>query len=218
MAYSVRNVIVGAAALYVSTGDSGDATYATPDFPVPATPLTAGEGFATLLDAGGEFDTDWRHTGFTTDGLELTYAPDYTDIEVDQLLDSAKIFKTSLRVTLGTTLSEATLENLLLSWGQGGDPAAPTDEATATEVGIASGGLGDEPIEHALIAIGPAPRTPAGARRERVYYARRVLSVESSAHSLRRNEATVFPVSFRLLPDPTQPVGREYGTIRDRTV
>jgi hypothetical protein len=34
---------------------------------------------------------------------------------VDQLLDTAKIFKQGMKVTLKTTLAEATLENLLLA-------------------------------------------------------------------------------------------------------
>jgi len=47
--------------------------------------------------------------------------------------------------------------------------------------------------------------------------ARRVLNVEASSHSYRRNEATVFPLSFRLLPDPAFS-GAEYGMIVDRQI
>lgn len=207
--YQTRNVIVGAAALYIGASDSSVGGYTTPA--LPAAPA-AGVSFTSALDGA----SGWRSVGFTTDGLELTYAPDYADIEVDQLLDSAKIFKQSLRVTLATTLTEASLDNLIVSWGR---PTADVSSTTSDAyTGIASGALGDEPVERALSAVGPAPRSTAGAKRERVYYARRVLSVESSAHAMRRNEATVFPVSFRLLPDTTQPAGSEYGTIRDRNI
>ena len=85
-------------------------------------------------------------------------------------------------------------------------------------MGIAAGALGDEPVERSLVAVGPGPRTAANAKRERLYHARRVLSVESTSLALRRSEATVFPVSFRLLPDPNAAAGQEYGIIRDRTV
>lgn len=210
MAYQVRNVIIGAAALYISASDSTVGGYTTPV--LPASP-GAGTSFATALEGA---TATWRHTGFTSEGLELSYEPDYGDVEVDQLLDSAKVFKTSMRVSLNTTLSEASLENLLISWGQGSATLAST--TSDQTLGIAAGSLGDEPVERALAAVGVAPRTAGGAKRERVYYARRVLSVESSAHALRRSEATVFPVSFRLLPDPTQPAGQEYGIIRDRNV
>ncbi|QIQ62921.1 major tail protein [Streptomyces phage Moab] len=209
MAYQVRNIIIGAAALYISVKDSTDASWAGGPA-LPAAP-SSGSSYTTALDGS----TDWRHAGFTTEGLEVSYEPDYGDVEVDQLLDSAKLFKQSMRVTINTTLAEAALENLLIAWGQ--QSATLTSTSSTTELGIAAGALGDEPVERALVAVGPGPKTAAGAKRERLYHARRVLSVESTAHSVKRNEATVFPVAFRLLPDPNFS-GSEYGVIRDRNV
>ena len=52
----------------------------------------------------------------------LTITPDFGEVEVDQLLDSAKIFKQGMQVTLNTTFAEATLENLLYAIA-----AAPRD-------------------------------------------------------------------------------------------
>lgn len=208
MAYQVRNIIIGAAALYISAADSTDENWSGG----PALPAASGgTSFTAALDSSADF----RHTGFTTEGLEVSYEPDFGDVEVDQLLDSAKLFKQSMRVMVNTTLAEASLENLLVAWGQQSATLAST--ASTTDLGIAAGALGDEPVERALVAVGPGPKTLAGAKRERIYHARRVLSVESSAHSVRRNEATVFPVSFRLLPDPNF-VGSEYGVIRDRNI
>lgn len=208
MAYQVRNIIIGAAALYISADDSTATGYTAPT--LPAAPA-AGASFSTALDSAA----DWRHAGFTTEGLEISYEPDFGDVEVDQLLDSAKLFKQSMRVTINTTLAEASLENLLVAWGQ----ASGTLSTSGTEntLGIAAGALGDEPVERSLVAVGPGPRAADNAKRERIYHARRVLSVEASAHSVRRNEATVFPVAFRLLPDPNF-AGQEYGVIRDRNV
>ena len=208
MAYQVRNIIIGAAALYISAKDSTVANYTAPT--LPAAPA-AGASFSTALDGAA----DWRHAGFTTEGLEISYEPDFGDVEVDQLLDSAKLFKQSMRVTINTTLAEASLENLLVAWGQ--SSTSLTSSGTEDTLGIAAGALGDEPVERSLVAVGPGPRAAAGAKRERIYHARRVLSVEASAHSVRRNEATVFPVAFRLLPDPNF-AGQEYGVIRDRNV
>ena len=209
MAYQVRNIIIGAAALYISSEDSTAAGYTAPT--LPAAPA-AGASFSTALDGA----SDWRHAGFTTEGLEISYEPDFGDVEVDQLLDSAKLFKQSMRVTINTTLAEASLENLLVAWGQ--SATSLTTSGTEDTLGIAAGALGDEPVERSLVAVGPGPRAAAdGAKRERIYHARRVLSVEASAHSVRRNEATVFPVAFRLLPDPNHG-GSEYGVIRDRNI
>lgn len=203
MAYNARNIIVGAAALYLSATEGGNTA-------LPAAPA-AGTSYATALEGS----TAWRHAGYTSEGLELAYEPDWTDIEVDQLLDSAKIFKTSMRATINTTIVESTLENLLIAWGQ--TASTLTSDAGGNILGIAAGGLGDEPVERSLAAVGPAPRVVAGTRRERLYYARRVLSVDSVSVASRRDEATMFPVSFRLLPDANF-AGSEYGTIRDRNV
>lgn len=208
MTYQVRNIIIGAAALYISVKDSTDPTWAGG----PALPAaTSGQSFTTALDASSDF----RHTGFTTEGLEISYEPDYGEVEVDQLLDSAKLFKQAMKVMVNTTLSESTLENLLVVWGQ--QTATLTSTTSTNDLGIAGGALGDEPTERALVAVGPGPKTAAGVKRERIYHGRRVLSVETTAHSLKRNEATVFPVSFRLLPDPNF-ASAEYGIIRDRNL
>jgi hypothetical protein len=220
MAYNVKNILVGAAALYLSVGDSvagtlpngvpGDGSAAT-NGAAPA----AGASMTTALDAA---PTIWRHAGFTSEGLEVSYEPDYTDVEVDQLLDSAKVFKTGMRVTVNTTFAEASLENLVVTWGQQTGTLSST--GSTGELGIAAGALGDEPVERALVAvgIGPRPALQPTQKRERVYFARRVLSVDTSAHAVRRAEATVFPVSFRLLPDATAAIGKEYGFIRDRNI
>lgn len=224
MANQVRNIIIGAAAVYLSKKDSTDPTWAGG----PALPQgTASETLVTPLEGDS---ANWRAVGFTREGLEISYEPDFGDVEVDQMLDSAKLYKQSMKVSVNTTFAEATLENLLVAWGQQASSyvaSAAAGDVTAynsaiavgdSVVGISSGALGDEPVERALVAVGVGPRTAGGIKRERVYHARRVLSVDSSSQALRRNEATVFPVSFRLLPDPAAKTGAEYGIIRDRNV
>jgi hypothetical protein len=219
MAYSVKNIIVGAAAFYVSVKDSSDATFynANGSVSVALPTLTASTTAVTALDAA---TTAWRHVGFTTDGVEFAYTPDFGEVEVDQLLDAAKMFKQGMTASVNTTLAEATLENLVLAWGQKGSSlaAAPAPDATeGQELGIASGALLDEPVERSIVFVGPAPRSATGAKRERVYHLRRALNVEESSHSLAKTDATTIPVSLRLLPDPYF-TGKEYGIIRDRVV
>lgn len=202
MAYKHQNVIVGAAAIYLSTEDSTEWTTA------PVVP--AGTPGASVVDAL-EASADWTSTGYTSDGLEIAYEPNFGEVEVDQSLDTVKMFKQSMTMSANTTFSEATLKNLLIVMGQ------KSSTLVSDELGLAAGALGDDPVERALVAVGRAPAAPGGQKRERIYYARRVLSVETSNHSLRRNEATVFPVSFRLLPDAAY-ADKEYGTIKDRTI
>lgn len=192
----VRNIIVGAAAVFVA--DEPDTVTALPTFQANASAKVALDG-----------SNAWRNVGFTMEGVEVSYEPDYGDVEVDQLLDSALVFKQSMRVTVNTTFAEATLENLLVVWGQA------EDSLNGDVLNIEAGELGDYPLERSVAFVGPGPRT--GGRKERVYHLARAIQTESSSFALRRNEATGLPVSFRLLPDAdASPV--RYGTIQDRAV
>lgn len=221
---NVNNIIVGAAEVWTSKKDSTQVA-AWPTYSIPT--FTANSSARSAMDAATGSD-GWRNVGFTSEGIEVQYSPDYGDIQVDQLLDTAKLFKQAMTVSVNTTLAEATLENLLFAFAQssatkdasahGADDLTKYAKGTGGEtLGFEAGALGSEPVERALVFIGNAPRSTAGKKRERVYHARRVLNVEASSHSYRRNEATVFPVSFRLLPDPAFS-GAEYGLIVDRLI
>ena len=241
MATSTKNIIVGAADIFISAvnGDSR--------------PATTNAALATLLPSGSSArqgllqSADYREVGYTNTGFEVSYEPNYGEVQVDQLLDAARLFKQSLKVMLKTELTEGTLENLTLSWGQMDSyyvnatgstiTAIPTysavkvqsaDTAGAT-LNLAAGALGDAPTERTLIAVGNAPAytqgsnfgtagAQGGRQKERVYVARRVVSVDTTAHALKRDSATVFPVSFRCLPDDrsTSYAGSEYGVVIDR--
>lgn len=231
MAYSHKNVIVGAAAMYISEKDS---TSPSGWWPTETNGVASGPvgpqlpAFVANTKAEKAFDTEaakpaasrlWRSAGYTTDGIEVSYEPDYGEVTVDQALDSVKMFKQGMRVSVNTTLSEATLENLLVSWGQQNS----TLGASGSELKISSGELGDDPVERGLAFVGPAPRGPVSGgvseKRERVYHLRRALQVESSAHSLSRSDATTFPVSFRCMPDSWPGAsGEDYGKIIQRVI
>jgi hypothetical protein len=184
-----KQILVGAAEFYVAAAETAFPTLAGTTKTVDST-LT---GYDTV--------------GFTQEGVEVSYEPDYGDVEVDQLLDSARIFKQSMRVTVNTTLAQATLENLIIVWGQ----AAST--LSAEVLTLEGGALGDAPIERTLLFVGPGPRT-ASTNKERVYHVSRAIQTESSSHALRRSEVTALPVSFRILPTSAG----SYGTVRDRVV
>lgn len=214
--YKVQNIIVGAAALYVSAIDSTSASWVQ----TGATPVVGALGPAfptetantTVLPALDAATTNWRSAGFTSEGVEVSYEPQFGDIEVDQLLDSAKLFKQSMRVMVNTTFTEATLENLLVIWGQ------QNATLSGSTLGISSGELGDEPVERSLVFVGPAPRTAStNKKQERVYHCHRALSVESTSYAMRRNEPTTLPVSFRILPDPIRSA-KQYGYVKDRQI
>jgi hypothetical protein len=161
--------------------------------------------------AGGTDAAAYRNVGYTNNGLQITYNPSYGSVTVDQLLDTAKLFKESMEVMIATEMAEGTLENILVVFGQG------KSTLNGGVLGLEAGALGSAPTERQLIAVGQAPTTTS-ATSERVYYARRVLSVQQSQFSLARNAASTFPVTFRLLPSGDSAyAGQEYGKIIDRT-
>lgn len=210
MAYSTRNIIVGAAAVYASVIDSTNPAF-YPSGQKTGVALPAFTANVTAVNALEAATTNWVGVGYTSDGIELSYEPDFGDVAVDQLLDSAKVFKQGMRVSVRTSLAEPTLANLVLAWGQAGSTNA------GGVLTISGGALGDDPVERSLAFVGPGPRSATGIKQERVYYVRRALQVETSAHMLARADATMLPVSFRLLPEATTS-GSDYGTITERVL
>lgn len=242
---NARNILVGASPLFLSVEDSTTSGYVENLVPgtalagavarnktVPAfkngaeavgqTPATSGESYISTLNGvdianstvSATTGAAYRNVGFTNNGLQITYNPSYGSVTVDQLLDTAKLFKETMEVMIATEMAEGTLENVLAVFGQ----SAATLTESGKKLGLAAGALGEAPVERQLVAIGQAPTTAASSKTERVYYARRTLSVQQSQFSLARNAASTFPVTFRLLPSGAAvDAGAEYGTIVDRT-
>jgi hypothetical protein len=211
-----KNIIVGAAAMFVALdGEFDPATVVLPDF-VP------GEGYQdTLSDA----TTLVRNVGYTMNGLEVQFQPDFGEVQVDQLLDVAKLYKQGMQVNLNTAFAEATLENLLVaiaapSSDYDGDAALdnPLEDgakATGKVMNLSSGSLGECPVERGLIAVGPGTGDcDPDEYIERIYVAYRALSIDNVTVSAKRDEPSMFEVSFRLLPASNG----SYGKIVDRTV
>ena len=184
----------------------------------PVTGYVAGSSYIDSLNAidttPGTNGAAYRNVGYTNNGLQITYNPTYDSVTVDQLLDTAKLFKSAMEVMIATEFAEGTLENVLAVFGQ----KASTLSSDGKTLGLEAGALGAAPVERQLIAVGQAPTSDTTSKTERVYYARRVLSVQQSQFSLARNAASTFPVTFRLLPSgAADAAGAEYGTIVDRT-
>ena len=228
---NAKNILVGASPLFLSVEDSTvngyvenmeagqDAAFvANKNRSVPA--FKSSESYTSTLNnvstdtaatdsPAGTKGAAYRNVGYTNNGLQITYNPTYDSVTVDQLLDTAKLFKSAMEVMIATEMSEGTLENVLVVFGQ------PASTLNSGVLGLEAGALGAAPTERQLIAVGQAPTTST-PKSERVYYARRVLSVQQSQFSLARTTPTTFPVTFRLLPDANYS-GSEYGKIIDRT-
>lgn len=221
---NARNILVGAAPVYISVKDSTDVAYTENMLEAGDITLAARTSARTTLDAA---TTKFRNVGYTNNGLQITYNPTYDSVTVDQLLDTAKLFKSAMEVMIATEMTEGTLENVLVVFGQGANTktgaltkGASGPQDTSETLGLEAGALGIQPTERQLFAVGAAPTidsASANINSERVYYARRVLSVQQSQFSLARNTPTTFPVTFRLLPDARY-AGSEYGKIIDRVL
>lgn len=221
MAYtrgSSANIIVGAAALFtyengpIGKTVAGALTDAQANTDLPD--LVDGTSYRSTLSD----DSNFRNVGYTMNGLEIQFQPDFGEVQVDQVLDVAKLYKQGMQVNLNTTFAEATLENLLFALAGKDDDLGSSDSwagAGNPVLRMSAGDIGECPVERGLVAVGPGTGDcEIGSELERIYVAYRALSIESVNVSAKRDEATMFEVSFRLLPNDDA----SYGKIVDRTV
>jgi hypothetical protein len=212
-----KQIIVGAAAMFVSATTEFDPTNTSPALP----DFVAGTSYRETLSGSSVV----RNVGYTMNGLELQFQPDFGEVQVDQLLDVAKLYKQGMQVNLATAFAEATLENLLVAIAAPTNSLAkdvkmdnPIETGTvnfADVLELKSGELGECPVERGIVAIGPGTGDcAAGSTIERIYVAYRALSIENVTVSAKRDEASMFEVSFRLLPANNG----SYGKIVDRLV
>ena len=206
MAYSrgtSTNIIVGAAALFVA-----DTTLT----PGTLDAFVNGESYKETLSD----NVDYTNVGYTMNGLEMQFQPDFGEVQVDQILDVAKLYKQGMQVNLATAFAEATLENLLLALAANtSDLSGNKSSSAGRTLNLSAGDIGECPVERAIAAVGPGTGDCADSPYvERVYVAYRALSIENVTVSAKRDEASMFEVSFRLLPEDTS---GSYGKIVDRT-
>jgi hypothetical protein len=212
-----KKIIVGAAALFIAdspleyvSGTGASAIYSFTG--AGQSSLPAFQSTVSYKDTLAD-SADWSSVGYTMNGLELQFQPDFGEVQVDQLLDVAKLYKQGMQVSMVTGFAEATLDNLVTA-------IAAKDSDTGfngTRLNISSGEIGDVPVERALVAVGPGsgdPLATGNAAVERIYVANRALSIENVSVSAKRDTPSMFEVTFRLLSASNG----SYGKIVDRTV
>lgn len=250
--FNAKNIIVGAAVVYVGNNDGVENNKIN----VSSSTVTAQDPQNISTVTNG----DWYHLGYTMEGVTLNIEPTFNDVMVDQLLDTARLFKTQQRVSVATSLTEASLENLYVAIGGAGGATGDYQTASAgasyNQIAVADGSasalgaagasavfasgsavnqvqnilhlnggaLGVSPVERSMCFVGSAPTSVAesagsGKKAERIYMVYRAVSVEAVGVGVRRDDATVFPVNFRVLPSTSNeaPDGNAaYGKIIDR--
>jgi len=255
--FEAKNIIVGAATFYV--GPVG----------VENTKISLTGSAQTAQDPTKvNYDTDgakWNHLGYTQNGVTMNIEPTYGEVMVDQLLDIAKMFKSGQRVTVATSLTETTLENLYVAIGArtgvsgdlrvasshsgvnldllsqdtytafniaDGSSSVHFSASTSTNqsalagsavaiLDINGGALGYEPVERSVCFVGPGPsKLATGTQKaERIYIGYRAVSMDPVGIAVQRDNVTLFPVNFRMLPSETNSANdgnAAYGKIIDR--
>jgi len=218
MAYTRGNskqIIVGAAALFIADDSldyySSASAYKFSSASANGLPAFAnGTSFKETLSAGTGDAAYWTNVGYTMNGLELQFQPDFGEVQVDQLLDVARLYKQGMSVSLVTAFAEATLDNLVTATAKDSDL---TTSGSTNTLELKSGDIGDVPVERALAAVGPGTGDPQ-VTKERVYIANRALSIENVTVSAKRDTPSMFEVTFRLLSASNG----SYGRIVDRTL
>ena len=183
---------------------------------------TVKTGVSNITMTNSDFDS-LTDVGATQGGLEISWEPDMVDIEIDQYGDAAKVIQSKVKVMVKTTLAEGTLNNLATAWSY--NSTAANSDSTSSDIVNALdgantrtfkfGGQNVYPFEKAIQIEGNAPNSTASTTYTRKFRTKRAISMESSTISMKRAEATVFAVSFRILP-ASDDTGYEYGKIIDQ--
>ena len=178
---------------------------------------TVKTGVSNITMTNSDFDS-LTDVGATQGGLEISWEPDMVDIEIDQYGDAAKVIQSKVKVMIKTTLAEGTLNNLATAWSydnvDGGADIKVNNDGANTKT-LLFGSQSVYPFEYALQVTGNAPGSTASVTKTRKFNTKRAVSMTTSMISMKRAEATVFEVSFRILP-VTGDTGYEYGKIIDQ--
>lgn len=169
MAVTTTNLIQGPATLY--TGAVGTAVEPT---------SIAGAA------SGASPATGWTDVGGTQDGVTLSIEDQWSDLGVDQLVIAPDSRRTGRKVTVKTTMAEATLANLAIAISN----SAPASGLLQIDDGLANGGF--LPSFYALIIDGISP----GGFRRRVKV-RKVLSSANVEMAYKKDGQTLIPVTFQ---------------------
>lgn len=172
MAVSVTNLTMGPGELYHAPFDTAEPADEEVSNRIPETSVSG----------------DWADLGGTNGGVTLELSLDYTELEVDQIVDIVGRRLTKREMKLNTSLAETTLENLKIA-NNGGTITTGTGYATFDPKMDTSAAT---PEYIALIFDG----VNGGDSRRRRVIARRVLSVAGIGQEYSKDSQTLFPVEF----------------------
>ncbi|HHW15436.1 MAG TPA: Ig-like domain-containing protein [Firmicutes bacterium] len=166
------------------------------------TPESILVGAATLkVGSYGCVEASMRDVGATDGGVEVSFATEKLEIEVDQAYGPVKTVKTKESMTVKASLAEATLENIALAFGY-------PSSAVAGDV-FSFGGDNTIP-EFQVIFYGTGPN---GKERKVTLWKCNITGNTSMAY--KKGEKVLIPVEIQVLADTTKPDKQRFGKIED---
>lgn len=130
----------------------------------------------------------WTDRGGTQGGVKLTIAQTYSELAVDQLVESPGRRLTKRDCNIATNLAEPTLENLSLALNGGTASSGTGFKAYEPSSGTAA----TQPDYYAALLHGWAP----GNAMRRMVVVRKALSVANVEKSFAKDGQTFIPVDF----------------------
>lgn len=172
MAVTVTNLIMGPGTMYQGLFGATE----PPDFNVNLTPPTS----------------SWTDVGGTLNGITLSIDQSYTELMVDQLVDSIGRRLTKREFLVTTQLAEPTLQNLSMALNGSTQTSGATSAAgTYGTIEPLYATSATQPTYIALLIDGFSPNS----LRRRVIF-RRMLSTAKVDTAMDKAKQTVFTVSF----------------------
>lgn len=161
----------------------------------PARLWTGAFGVAEPLDTavGTDPGAGWTDAGGTQDGVSWEVNQEYSELEVDQIVDVPESRLTKRVETIKTNMAEATLANIKIAFNGGTITVAASNQAYDPTMDTSA----TQPTYLAVILDGYAPRLAAGTTMRRRVIMRKTLSVESVASSYKKDGQTLIPVTFK---------------------
>jgi len=156
----------------------------------PATLYWAPFGTTEPVTLDGEPGAEWIDLGGTKEGITLSVSSEWSELTVDQIVDVVERRRTGRAVSIGTSLAEATLDNLARAYNNA-QPAAGGEGESVLE--LDDGLAAFAPAYGAILCDGIAP----GGLRRRIIV-RKTLSTESVESAYKKDDQTLVPVTFAM--------------------
>ena len=152
----------------------------------------------------GELSVAGTGLGYTNGGVQVVKNSELMDKNVDQAFSPIGVHKVSETYEVKTNLAEATLANLKIVWDQSESVSESSPSRTL------SWGIKTSVTEAALEFKG---KSPEGY--DRTYTVYKAVVWESGEVVHAKDALTLYPVTFRVLPDIDYGAGKEYGQVVD---